>query len=257
MVMVAHGHVFISYAREDGDFAREIIQRLRKSDIVAWQDVKELRGGDGWQDRIDDALSDAKALIVVMSPAATKSQYVTYEWAFALGAGVRVIPVLRKTAELHPRLSSLQYVDFRPGRVRNPWVRLLNSLPNAPEPPRLDGPPTITAKFDLTNGEPSRTKSGEYVIWLSIEHLPRKVTKVVYEAHDDSFDIPQWTEDNPADQFNTWMHSDGDVLVTAVVYTARKQLPRTGTTLLDALRKTHGRSRNPAIKKALRDIEIN
>ena len=38
----------------------------------------------------------------------------TYEWAFALGSGVPVLPLLLNSAEadLHPRLRTLQYLDF-------------------------------------------------------------------------------------------------------------------------------------------------
>src|SRR2546425_2384864 len=105
-------HIFVSYAREDKDFARQLTLRLRESGRIPWQDLSNLKPGVNWQSAIDDALRNAEALVVVMSPQATKSQYVTYEWAFALGAGVLVIPVVKKRTDLHPRLSSIQYIDF-------------------------------------------------------------------------------------------------------------------------------------------------
>jgi hypothetical protein len=106
-----------SYAHEDKDFAQQLNRRLRASPQIPWQDRINLRGGRDWQDDIDNALRNAEALVVVMSPRATKSQYVTYEWAFALGAGVPVIPVLKKPTKLHPRLNTLHYVDLRPVAV--------------------------------------------------------------------------------------------------------------------------------------------
>src|SRR5229473_2093889 len=105
-------HVFVSYAREDKDFARQLSLRLRESGRIPWQDLSDLKGGETWESTIDAALRGAEALVVIMSPHATKSQYVTYEWAFALGAGVLVIPVVKKRAKLHRRLSSLHYIDF-------------------------------------------------------------------------------------------------------------------------------------------------
>ncbi len=61
-----------------------------------------------------------------MSPKAKASEYVTYEWAFAWGAGIRVIPVLYKETILHPRLEALHHLNFT-GSVR-PWNELINTL---------------------------------------------------------------------------------------------------------------------------------
>jgi HEAT repeat protein len=67
---------------------------------------------------------------VVMTPKAKESEYVTYEWAFAWGAGVRVIPILLKPTELHPRLEALQYLDFT-NRMARPWDKLIEALQEA------------------------------------------------------------------------------------------------------------------------------
>ncbi len=61
-----------------------------------------------------------------MSPDAKASEYVTYEWAFAWGCGIKVIPVMYRKTELHPRLGALQYLDFT-GRIR-PWDSLMKTL---------------------------------------------------------------------------------------------------------------------------------
>jgi hypothetical protein len=65
-----------------------------------------------------------------MTPEAKASEYVTYEWAFAWGAGIKVIPVLLKRTELHPRLESLQYLDFT-NRTARPWDALIELLGEA------------------------------------------------------------------------------------------------------------------------------
>ena len=45
-----------------------------------------------------------------------------YQWAFALGSAVPVLPVLLGAGEsdLHPRLKTLQYLDFT-NRSARPW----------------------------------------------------------------------------------------------------------------------------------------
>jgi hypothetical protein len=62
-----------------------------------------------------------------MTPEAKESEYVTYEWAYATGAGVKVVPLMVKTTQMHPRLESLQYLDFTNRRAR-PWDRLIEEL---------------------------------------------------------------------------------------------------------------------------------
>lgn len=65
-----------------------------------------------------------------MSPEARASEYVTYEWAYALGAGISVIPILYKQTELHPRLAALQYLDFTSFNHR-PWDELIRAVTRA------------------------------------------------------------------------------------------------------------------------------
>jgi hypothetical protein len=76
-----------------------------------------------------------------MTTEAKASQYVTYEWAFAWGAGVKVIPILLKKTELHPRLESRQFLDFT-NRNARPWDTLIELLHKEKEM-RVDGIPPI------------------------------------------------------------------------------------------------------------------
>ncbi len=98
---------------------------------------------------IDLAIKDAFALIVIMTPEAKASEYVTYEWAFAWGVGVKVIPIMLKTTPLHPRLEALQYLDFTVPKSR-PWERLIEEARSAASSPLaytvripLNAPPFI------------------------------------------------------------------------------------------------------------------
>lgn len=49
----------------------------------------------------------------------------TYEWTFALGVDVKVIPILLEPTPLHPRLEVLQHLDFSIHRSARPWDKLL------------------------------------------------------------------------------------------------------------------------------------
>lgn len=118
--------VFISYKHDDGDFALILKDRLEQAGFDGWID-DNLQAGEDWREMIDRAVRESMAVVVILSPESVASEYVTYEWAFALGAGVPVIPVMLKAAPLHPRLNELQFLDFTNRRAR-PWTQLIERL---------------------------------------------------------------------------------------------------------------------------------
>lgn len=120
-------HVFISYKHEDSEFAALLKLQLIDAGFEAWLDEERLRAGENWGEAIDKAIRDALALIVIMTPEAKASEYVTYEWACAWGATVPVVPILLKPTELHPRLQDLQYLNFTDRKAR-PWNKLFQRL---------------------------------------------------------------------------------------------------------------------------------
>ena len=66
-------HVFLSYARKDGEaFATALRRRLadQEPEITLWQDRAELEGGVGWWTQIEAALDQVKFLVVVLTPEA-------------------------------------------------------------------------------------------------------------------------------------------------------------------------------------------
>ena len=119
-------HVFVSYKHEDAYFADLVIMRLEKEGFTTWAD-SNIGAGEEWRNSIDLAIKNSFALIVIMTPEAKASEYVTYEWAFAWGAGIRVIPVMLNSTNLHPRLEALQYLDFTNQRS-GPWERLMEEV---------------------------------------------------------------------------------------------------------------------------------
>ncbi len=123
--------VFISYKHDDGDFALILNDRLDKAGFDGWLD-DNLQAGEDWREMIDRAIRESMAVIVVLSPESVASEYVTYEWAFALGAGVPVVPVMLKRTPLHPRLEELQFLDFTNRRAR-PWALLIERLESLSE----------------------------------------------------------------------------------------------------------------------------
>lgn len=119
--------VFVSYSRKDSDFAEVLRTRLRDAGFSSWIDLEGLQVGEEWGLEIDEAIRASAALIVVVSPASRLSGYVAYEWAFALGAGVRVLPIVVGPTDVPARLASLQHLDFTDPGTR-PWKSLFEGL---------------------------------------------------------------------------------------------------------------------------------
>jgi HEAT repeat protein len=126
-------HVFISYKSEDFDFTDNVIRRLEKEGFATWTDLK-IGAGEEWRTAIDLAIRNAFALVVIMTPEAKSSEYVTYEWAFGLGVGVTVVPVVLRHTTLHPRLAELGPLDFA-GTQSRPWDRLSSRVNDAARAP--------------------------------------------------------------------------------------------------------------------------
>lgn len=120
-------HIFVSYHHSDSDFAKTLIKKIKGANFETWIDKAQLHGGADWRESIDVAIKNAIALVVIMTPEAKASDYVTYEWAYAWGAGVKVIPVLYKDTKLHPRLETLHYINFTNPRSRR-WNTLIKSV---------------------------------------------------------------------------------------------------------------------------------
>ena len=100
---------------------------LERKGHSGWIDTDRLMPGIEWREEIDKTITDCIAVMAIMSPEARASEYVTYEWAFARGAGKTIIPLMLRQTSLHPRLATLQYLDFS-NRMNRPWDRLYQSL---------------------------------------------------------------------------------------------------------------------------------
>lgn len=247
---MASKHVFISRADEDKDFARDINRFLRDSHVAGWQ-ADLIRGGQLWRPLIDNKLINAAAVIVIMTPHATRSHWVTYEWAFALGAGVPVIPVKLRETELHPKLLELNVVDFTGRKL---WVKLIEALRIAGLEPQAG--PVIKAEFEIKDQKPEPAAKG-YAVNVSIPEPPRNTKKVTYEIYDETSKLLKLSSVSPVTNFKAAFTTDGDVLVRAKITTRAAKPITVDMPLFKALRRTHGRNKTKPFVNALKHIEEN
>ncbi|QPC84401.1 TIR domain-containing protein [Phototrophicus methaneseepsis] len=104
-------NVFLSYSPKDQRFVAGLREVLVRAGHKPWIDPRP-RPGQDWRLDIDDAIRSSDALMVVVTPAAAESVYVTYEWASALAYGKKVIPIIVRPADVHPRLETLERFDM-------------------------------------------------------------------------------------------------------------------------------------------------
>ena len=108
--------VFISYAREDQDFARELHEALEKHKRDTWIDWKDIPRTAKWLDEVYSGIESADAFAFVISPDSVASEFCIVELNHAVEHNKRLVPIWRrdvKDESVPPDLSSHQYVFFR------------------------------------------------------------------------------------------------------------------------------------------------
>jgi len=130
--------VFISYASEDGDLAALVFDMLQKSNFEPWLDREALRGGDRWNDRIQDELDLTDFTLVLYTPALCRKtdSYVNFEVAQARRRAMSVrgsflIPL--RTAEIVdtdriPELSEYQEMELRPAHLADDMAKVISTM---------------------------------------------------------------------------------------------------------------------------------
>ena len=66
--------IFISHSHQDSDFVDALAKRLIVSNHHVWLDRWELNLGDSLSQRIQDAMTDASAILVILSNHSVRSQ---------------------------------------------------------------------------------------------------------------------------------------------------------------------------------------
>ena len=109
--------IFLSYAQADEAFARALSSQLAKRGLSVWNRGDEVLPGDNIWLRIGEALKKSKAMIVLVSPDAMRSENVGREIEYALGDRNyegRVFPVtVRRTTDVPWILRKFKTFDAR------------------------------------------------------------------------------------------------------------------------------------------------
>ena len=115
MSSVQSPRMFLSYSREDAEFAKRLYADLQSADVTVWMDQRDLQIGGRWDRDVQAALEHSTCLLVVLSPASISSENVLDEVSYALDKGKQVLPILYKDCDPPLRLRRLQQFDARAG----------------------------------------------------------------------------------------------------------------------------------------------
>lgn len=110
--------IFISYSHNDKDFVDRLALKLVEKRIKVFVDRWEMKLGDSITNKIQDAISDASYLIVVLSKSSVDSDWCKREITTALmleleRKRVVLLPVLLDDCEIPLFIRDKFYADFR------------------------------------------------------------------------------------------------------------------------------------------------
>ena len=176
--------IFISHAApEDNPFTLWLGAKLAALGYEVWADVLRLRGGDDWQRKLEHALRDRAAkVLLVANPRAVDKQGVRNEIQIAsdvarkIGDQEFIIPLRLAPFEAPFLIAHAQYIDFQRSWAGG-LAELLNALDETYKIPRQGSDQSaIWREVQLVHARavaamPERLVSN----WLAIERLPAKL----------------------------------------------------------------------------------
>lgn len=114
-----HNKIFISYAKEDKDYAVKLFDFLLSKNYSPWLDKKKLHVGQNWEFFIQEALQKADFIILLLSKTSvSKRGYVQKEFRkvldyceYKLDSDIYVLPIKLDDCEVPMKLQRFQYVE--------------------------------------------------------------------------------------------------------------------------------------------------
>ena len=172
--------LFISYSSKDREFVSRIASDLKSYGVDVWWDKWEMKVGDSINKKIQEGISSAGWLAVILSPNSVKSPWVEREISAALVRelelkDVFVLPILHEDCEIPLFLRDKVYADFRQSFAEGLGM-LLARVTSTIDPAicsRLMSEEVDQIRSGISK-IPARRKK-EYIDWL-VEKLESPVT---------------------------------------------------------------------------------
>jgi hypothetical protein len=157
---------------------------MRKHGWKVWRDEVSIGGGAVWHTALDTGLRKADAVLVLVSAKSVKSEWVTYEYAFATGAAIPVVAVSLDKTDAPGPIRKFQAIAYPgPDAAARIHAGLLDQASRAAE--SLKTTPMLFARFYEEDGEIYRLSNARVpaiAMELWVEHAPPRTTEVAFEV---------------------------------------------------------------------------
>ncbi|MFO7633847.1 MAG: toll/interleukin-1 receptor domain-containing protein, partial [Caldilinea sp.] len=148
--------IFLSYSHLDDALMRPLYAALRAAGFSVWIDDGLEPGTPSWQVAIQEAIRQARCLVLLMTPNANASTWVNNEVHYATALGKRIFPVHgagSETEAVPPPLFGAQRVDARRNYAQAVAQKLLPALQRHLHP---DDPVAASAPVEGAGRSPAR-----------------------------------------------------------------------------------------------------
>jgi hypothetical protein len=141
----------LSYSQKDRECAKELAQRLVEAGFSVFYDDSKLANGDSCAKSLADALRNARATLVIMSPDYFASDWSRSELEISIALeledtereGGRIVPLLLRDCDIPPLLQARTYADCRTDVVFEKAFSLIVDSLKAQVSPDLRGDSAI------------------------------------------------------------------------------------------------------------------
>lgn len=126
--------IFISHSSNDKPFIRKLKGDLEELGHEIWMDESEIKIGRSIPSKIQDGISNADYLILVLTPSSMSSKWVDKEWKAAHSLEIEedrtiILPIYLEKCNIPLLLKDRLYSDFRESYSIG-LVKLINSIDN-------------------------------------------------------------------------------------------------------------------------------
>jgi tetratricopeptide (TPR) repeat protein len=171
--------VFMSYSRQDTDFVDRLEIDLSVRGVDTWLDRQDLafKGGQRWEKELQAAIERSDALILIVSPAAVRSENVRAEYVYAQQIYRPLIALLHQPCPdgIPTELLAVEWINFTDSK---PYGEAVNEL--------------LIKLIDLQSVTPLPRPSGvEFKVGIppmSLENMPSVITKRPRPLNDEALE---------------------------------------------------------------------
>ena len=124
--------VFISYAHDDENVAREFRESFRDMEVTGWMDQSDIAMGAPIARKVKESLQQASAIVILVSERSLESQWVQFEIGAAFATGKPMIAILIGQAGIETALpdwlQGILYIDARNRPMQEVTAEVVRAL---------------------------------------------------------------------------------------------------------------------------------